>query len=192
MPRRTLKWVGFVLLDFAAAFLILVVYFDNFPRLLTVRNGTDRPVWLNVTPGCRDTIPTFFLMRRSPWPLPRDQDVAAVTFVSVQPGGPVVVRGRPNPCRYWGFVFYPSQGDTPEADLPVVDSSRVALEPDGSYVITFSQERAEGNWVDVGSATGGLLFMRNYVPARGARIAFPDVYWGDRLMTAGREVGGDG
>jgi hypothetical protein len=190
MRKSLLKWAAFLVADFLAALLLLIVYFDNAPRLIFIRRGTNSPVWLNVTPGCRDTIPVFFLMRRSPWPLPGDQDVAAVTWASVQPGRPVILRGRPNATRYWNLVFYPAHDGTPPRDLATIDSSRVTLEPDGSYVITLSHEPGGGNWVDSGTTTGGLLFLRNYVPARGVRIGFPDVYWGDRLMTPAREVDG--
>jgi hypothetical protein len=187
MVRRLFKWAGFLFLDLVIAVVILFAYFGWYGGLLFVDQGSEHPQWLNVTPGYPDTIPELFQTQYSPWPLPPDQNLAAIAGITLQPGRPVVLKGKPNPTRYWNIVFYPAGVDEHTNSLPSIDSSHVELEPDGSYVITLSPSRAAKNWIDTGGASGGCIFMRNYVPESGATVTLPAIYYGDRLMQSSRE-----
>jgi hypothetical protein len=187
MARRLLKWTGYLFLDLVIAILILCAYFGGYRGLLFVDRGSEHPRWLNVTPDCPDTIPELFQTQYSPWPLPRDQNLSAIAGIDLQPGRPVVLKGKPNPTRYWNIVFYPA-GVEHTSSLPCIDCSRVELEPDGTYVITLSATPAGKNWIDTGGASGGFIFMRNYVPAPGQTVTLPAIYYGDRLMQPAKEV----
>lgn len=192
MTRRTaIKWVGLLLVDLVLAVAILFASLMWPRQLVLLDRGTSRPDWLNVTPDCSDSVPLLSEMRYSPWPLPRDQNYAAVTWVSLVE--PVTLKGKPNQVRYWSFTFYPLNGAAHSGTLPMIDSERVTRARDGSYVITFGggdspDLSARGtNWVNTGDAIGGLVFMRNYVPVMGSTIRLPEVYWGERLMVPARE-----
>jgi hypothetical protein len=187
MFKRLLKWIAILFLDLFVAVLILLAYFGGYRGLLLVDRGSEHPQWLNVTPGYPDTIPELFQTQYSPWPLPPEQDLAAIAGITLQPGRPVVLKGKPNPTRYWNIVFYPAGVDKHTRSLPSIDSSRVALEPDGTYVITLSTTPAGKNWIDTGGASGGFIFMRNYVPESGATVTLPAIYYGDRLMQPAKE-----
>lgn len=197
MTRRTaIKWVSLLLADLTLAVAILFTSLMWPRQLVLLDRGTHRPDWLNVTPGCSDSVPLLSELRYSPWPLPRDQNYGAVTWVSL--AEPVTLKGKPNQVRYWSFTFYPLNGANHNGALPMIDSERVTRARDGSYVITFAAagSRSPGdrpgnvggtNCVDTGDASGGLLFMRNYVPVMGSTIHLPEVWWGDRLMVPARE-----
>ncbi len=189
MVKRLLKFAGFLILDVVVAVLILMAYFGWYRGVLLVDRGSDHPQWLNVTPGYPDTIPELFQTQYSPWPLPPDQNFAAIAGITLPPGRSVVLKGKPNPTRYWNIVFYPPGADRHTNSLPSVDSSHVELEPDGTYVITLSAEPAAKNWIDTGGAPGGFIFMRNYVPVPGETVTLPAIYYGDRLMQPAKEYG---
>jgi hypothetical protein len=132
------KWCLFLLADSFIALAILFVHYE-YPRHLGCLDcGTDQPVWLDVTPGSSNGIPLFFEMIYSPLPLPRDQNVAAIAGVVLRPDQPVILKGKPNAARFWSFVFYPRESKTHSKTLPSIDAYHVVLEPDGSYVVTFS------------------------------------------------------
>jgi hypothetical protein len=114
--------------------------------------------------------------------LPKAQNFSAIAGVSLQPGRPVVLKGKPNHARYWSFVFYPANVAKHTNSLPSLDSSRIELDPDGSYVVTLSPTKVDKNWIDTGDAVGGMLLMRNYVPTPGSVITLPAIYYGDQLM----------
>ena len=187
MMKRLLKVTGFLVVDFLIALLLLQAYFGWYRGLLFVDKGSEHPAWLNVTPGCPDTIPDLFLTHYSPWVLPKEQNFSSIVGVSIHPGRPVVLKGTPNQARYWSFVFYPANAAKHTNSLPSLDSSRIELNPDGSYVITLSPTKVDKNWIDTGDASGGLLFMRNYVPARDSAITLPAIYYGDKLMRPAKE-----
>jgi hypothetical protein len=187
MVKNLPRWAGFLALDVLIAVVLFFGYFGGYRGLVFVNQGSEHPRWLNVTPGYPDTIPELFQTQYSPWPLPHDQNLAAIAGITLQPGRPVVLKGKPNPTRYWNVVFYPAGADKHNSYLPTLDSSHVVLEPDGTYVITLGAESSEKNWIDTGNASGGLLFMRNYVPTPGETITFPAIYYGDRLMEPAKE-----
>jgi hypothetical protein len=187
MVKRLLMLAGFLVLDVLIAVLILFAYFGWYRGLLLVDRGSEHPRWLNVTPGYPDTIPELFQTQYSPWPLPADQNLAAIAGIMLEPGRPVVLKGKPNSTRYWNIVFYPAGVDKHTKSLPSIDSSRVQLEPDGSYVITLSATPAGKNRIDTGSASAGFIFMRNYVPTPGEVVTLPAIYYGDRLMQPAKE-----
>jgi hypothetical protein len=187
MVKGLLKWTAFLVLDVVIAVLVLLAYFGWYRGLLLVDRGCEHPRWLNVTPGYPDTIPELFQTQYSPWPLPPDQNLAAIAGITLEPGRPVILRGKPNSTRYWNIVFYPADADKHTSSLPSIDSLRVILEPDGSYVITLSAAPEGKNCIDTGGATGGYIFMRNYVPASGATVELPAIYYGDQLMAPVKE-----
>ncbi len=149
--------------------------------------GTKQPKWLNFTPGYPDSIPKLFLMKYGYFPLPKEQNFTAVTWVSIKPNRPVILKGTPNNTRYWSFVFYPCLSKRHTAALPSIDSFKIQLEPDGSYIVTLSPEKVDKNWLNIGSASGGFISMRNYTPAKRTKITLPAVYWGDTLMVPPKE-----
>jgi hypothetical protein len=118
MIKRFLRVTGFLVVDFLIALHLLQAYFGWYLGLLYVDRGSEHPVWLNITPGCSDTIPDLFLTHYSPWVLPREQNFSSVVGVSIRPGRPVVLKGKPNQARYCQapapqpptFFFHSSQG----------------------------------------------------------------------------------
>ena len=191
MYAHLCKWCLFLLGDFLIAFLILFAHYETPHHLVSLNQGTDRPVWLDVTPGSRQRIPLFFEMIYSPLPLPREQNISAIAGVVLRPQQPVILKGRPNPARYWSFVFYPGENQIHSRALPALDSFHAQLEADGSYVVSFAPPRpasGEGragakNWVNTGDSTGGVIFMRTYLPVAGSGTRLPAIYFGDRLVT---------
>lgn len=187
--RTTVKWLAFLALDLALAVAILVGLLSWPRQLIRLRAGTDRPDWLNVTPGCADTVPLLTHIHYSPWPLPPEQNFSAITWASLAEGRPVILKGKPNRTRYWSFTFYPLNGERHSVELPMITSEQVTLEDDGSYVITFALgplERTK-NCVSTGGMPGGIIFMRNYVPLPNSTIHLPAIYWGERLMVPAQE-----
>jgi hypothetical protein len=198
MYRPFWKWCLFLVADAIVAFLILFAHYEYPRHLVCLDCGTEQPRWLDVTPGGSQTIPLFFEMRYSPLPLPREQNVSAIAGVVLRPGEPVILKGRPNPARFWSFVFYPREAKTHSRSLPGIDAFHVELEPDGSYLLTFSSaplcpggrgqgEGAAKNWVNTGDSGGGIIFMRTYLPEPGCPTRLPAIYFGDRLMTPEEE-----
>jgi hypothetical protein len=187
MSWQFCKCCLFLLADCFIALTILFAYYEYPRHLLCLDYGTEQPVWLDVTPGSSTTIPLFFEMRYSPLPLPREQNVSAIAGVVLRPGEPVILKGRPNAARFWSFVFYPRECKKHSCDLPSIDAYHVELEPDGSYVVTFSPQKSTKNWVDTGDSTGGIIFMRTYLPLPGSPTRLPAIYFGDRLMTPEEE-----
>jgi hypothetical protein len=167
MSKRLLKMAGFLVADFLIALLLLQAYFGWYRGLLFVDRGSEHPDWLNITPGYADTIPDLFLTHYSPWVLPREQNFSSIAGVSIQPGRPIVLKGKPNQVRYWSFVFYPANAAKHTNTLPSLDSSRIELDPDGSYVVTLSPTKVSKNWIDTGDA--------------------PAIYYGDQLMRPAKE-----
>jgi len=187
MYAKFWKWSFFLLADFLIALIILFVHHQCPRRLVSLDCGADRPVWLDVTPGGLNTIPLFFEMRYSPLPLPREQNVSAIAGVVLRPDQPVILKGRPNQARFWSFVYYPRECKKHSRALPSIDTFHVELEADGSYVVTFSPRPATKNWINTGNSTGGIVFMRTYVPAPGTTTRLPAIYFGDRLVTPEEE-----
>ncbi len=187
MHAQIWKWCLFLLADFFIAFMILFAHYECPRRLVYLEQGTDQPMWLDVTPGSANRIPLFFEMKYSPLPLPRDQNVSAIAGVVIEPDQPVILKARPNQARYWSFVFYPRENQIHSRALPSIDSFHAQLEPDGSYVVTFSPRPAPKNWVNTGTSTGGLIFMRTYLPVPGSCTRLPAIYFGDRLVTPEEE-----
>jgi hypothetical protein len=187
MPSRFWKWCLFLLADFSLALTILFAYYEYPRHLVCLDCGTDQPVWLDVTPGNSTRIPLFFEMRYSPLPLPREQNVSAIAGVVLRPDQPVILKGTPNSARFWSFVFYPRESKIHSRSLPSIDAFHVELEPDGSYVVTLSPRPATKNWVNTGDSTGGIIFMRTYLPLPGSPTRLPAIYFGDRLVTPEEE-----
>lgn len=179
-----LKWSSFILFDLFLSIAIYVIYFKDF---LLLDKGTKQLKWLNFTPGYQDSIPRLFMMKYGYFPLPKEQNFTAVTWVSIQPDRPVILKGTPNNTRYWSFVFYPCLSKRHTAALPSIDSFKIQLEPDGSYIVTLSPEKVDKNWLNIGSTSGGFISMRNYTPAKKTTITLPSVYWGDTLMVPPKE-----
>lgn len=190
MTRRTaIKWLFFLALDLVLAVALLVGLLSWPRQVVRLRAGTNRPEWLNVTPGYDDTVPLLTHIHYSPWPLPADQNFSAIVYVSLAEDRPAILKGRPNRARYWSFTFYPLNGERHSAELPMITSEQVKLENDGVYVITFALHPMDGmkNCVSTNGVPGGIIFMRNYVPLTDSIIHLPEVYWGDRLMAPARE-----
>src|SRR5260370_25873901 len=183
MRRRFWKWCLFLLADFSLALTIMFAYYEYPRHLVCLDCGTDQPVWLDVTPGNSTRIPLFFEMRYSPLPLPREQNVSAIAGVVLRPDQPVILKGTPNSARFWSFVYYPRECKKHSRALPSIDAFHVELEADGSYVVTFSPRPATKNWINTGNSTGGIVFMRTYVPAPGATTPVSPIYFVDRPAT---------
>jgi hypothetical protein len=181
------QWAGFLLLDLLLAGLVLLLL-AHWPRqVLFLSRGSEHPEWLNVTPGYPDRVPLISLLRYSPWPLPSEHNFSAILSLSIKGDEPVLLKGRPNQVRYWSFVFYPAGAAKHDRDLPALDSSTVQLEQDGSYIVTLSPTPQGKNWLSTRGASGGILFMRNYLPETSARLMLPAVYRGERLVVAAKE-----
>jgi hypothetical protein len=189
MYAQIWKWCLFLLGDFLIAFMIIFVHYECPRHLFYLEEGTDQPVWLDVTPGSAKRIPLFFEMKYSPLPLPREQNISAIAGVVIRPDEPVILKGRPNQARYWSFVFYPRENQIHSRALPSIDSYHAQLEPDGSYIVTFSGQQvgpasrpSHPNWVNTGNSAGGIIFMRTYLPVPGNCTRLPAIYFGDRLV----------
>jgi hypothetical protein len=187
-PWQTVsKWSGYFILDLLLAGLVLLVL-SHWPRqVLFLSHGTDRPAWLNVTPGYPDRVPLISLLRYSPWPLPAEHNFSAIVSISTGAEEPILLKGKPNRVRYWSFVFYQAGVPKHDRNVPVIDASAVQLEPDGSYVVTLAATPQGKNWLTTRGAAGGILFMRNYLPETSDRLTLPAVYRGDRLLVPAKE-----
>jgi hypothetical protein len=184
MRKRVLSALGWLVIDGLVALVLLLVYFQGRYGLVLLNQGVGRPIWHNVTPGQADTIPELFLTRYSPWPLPARENYGAVAGIALKPGQPIILRGTANQVRFWSFIFYPGDAKNHTSEMPGIDSVQVQLEPDGTYEIGFGPEPVGRNWVNTGTATAGMLFMRNYVPASlSAPLHFPAIYQGNVLLT---------
>src|SRR5262249_35533939 len=123
--------LGYLLLDLLLASLVLLLL-AHWPRqILFLSRGSERPEWLNVTPGYPDRVPLISLLRYSPWPLPPEHNFSAILSLSIPGDEPVLLKGRPNQVRYWSFVFYPAGAAKHDRDLPALDSSTLQLKQNG-------------------------------------------------------------
>lgn len=175
-----------IVLDLVLAGAILWIYF-HWPRRLVSLDQSKRPYWLSVTPGHPDCIPKLFIMKYGPWPQPKELNFGAFTPVRLAPDKPVILRGRPNKARYWGFVFYPADAKVHGSNLPGIFSPQMHINEDGTYEVVFSERKMGSNWVNTGKARAGIISMRNYLPARKRRIQMPAIYYGNELVLPPRE-----
>lgn len=184
--RALVLWLGVSIASLVvaaggyAAYLELVVPGRHLSRSVA------SPAWYNPIPGSPGSLPELLIIMKGPWPLPPGQNAGAAIRVRIRDDEPVIVRGRPNDCRYWSFTFY--EKGSHSAATPSIGSPEIELEDDGSYEVVFSSRPSGMNWVDTGSATAGAIAMRNYVPAPGASVHLPAVYYGDRLVVASEEL----
>ena len=92
--------------------------------------------------------------------------------------GAVTVKGVPTEAMYWSFTF-----NTWTEVNPSVNSESVALNKNGQYEITFSQEKSGQNWVPVREGTKrGVLYFRIYEPAALFPARLPEVIQNGRVL----------
>lgn len=184
--RSLLLWLGVSVASMIVAVAGYATYLEYVVPGRHLSRSLDHPAWYNPIPGSPDSLPELLIIMKGPWPLPRGQNAGAAIRVRIPEDVPVIVRGRPNDCRYWSFTFY--EKGQHSAATPSIGSPEIELEDDGSYEVVFSSRRAGTNWVDTGSATAGAIAMRNYLPRTGTPIRLPAVYFGDRLVVASEEL----
>ena len=180
------NWALMIVLDLVLAGAIFWAYI-HWPRRLVNLTRSKKPYWLSVTPGHPDCIPRLFLMKYGPWPQPKSLNFCSFTPVRLASDKPVILRGRPNRARYWGFVFYPVNARAHGSSLPAIYSPDIRFNEDGTYEVVFSASKTGSNWVNTGKAVAGFISMRNYFPARQSRIQMPAIYYGDELVLPMRE-----
>lgn len=170
------KWGLFILLDLAAAFIILASYLEIKGNYFSII--LQKPVnsnWFGIVPDHPNPAPNLLVRIRGPFPLPgglADYGVISVT------GGVVLLRGQPNQSAYQSMAFYPNtQFRMGSAAPSTLDFKDLQLEEDGSYKISISQERGAEvkNWLDSQGEKGGMIALRTYRPASGTLIEYPTV-----------------
>ena len=180
------NWTLMIVLDLMLAGVVFWVYL-HWPRRLINLTRSKKPDWLAVIPGHPNVIPRLFIMKYGPWPQPKQINFSAFTPVRLEADKPVILRGRPNQVRYWGFVFYPDKAQVHGGSLPAIYSPQIAFSEDGTYEVIFSGKPAGVNWVNTGKSTAGMLSMRNYYPQHQTRIQMPAIYYGDKMVLPPRE-----
>ena len=184
--RSLLLWLGVSMASMVVAGVGFAAYLEYVVPGRHLSRSLEHPAWYNPIPGAANSLPELLIIMKGPWPLPPGQNAGAAIRVRIPVDVPVIVRGRPNDCRYWSFTFY-EQGSH-SAATPSIGSPEIELEEDGSYEVVFSSRPAGTNWVSTGSATAGAIAMRNYLPRLGTPVRLPAVYAGDRLVVASEEL----
>lgn len=197
--QKHLLWM--IAMDFFAGFFLFIIYLQYPKQLLSLlkfkkENLSEKhlnkpwiknPKWLSTQPFPNpDTLPIFLAQSLGPFPSsPLGADINFFTYVFVVKGNPIILKGKVSEVRFFNITFYSSEHVSKKTNKtpPTLNSQDIQYEADGSYVIHFSETKQGRNWINTLGDSHGIVAIRNYFFRNNATIHYPEIWWGNRLMT---------
>ena len=141
------------------------------------------PHWFE---GFRDRFKFRYLLDNRFWPWIHQDTQYWVVRLRFD-NGPVVVEGKPSPCRYWSVSYYPAHEHNAS-----INSKSARLDDEGNYRITLSkdlEDSQERQSIQVDEdVKRGIIELRITLPDVENAVVLPSVYQNDVLLVEGRQV----